>query len=321
MNPLSRQTSVAIATVYLSTCGLSFFARAQTCNFSVSNVSFGAVDVTANAPVDATATVSITCTALLSVALRVCVNLGAGSGSASSAASRFMKSGANTLTYGLFADAARTTPWGSNFWAGGGAGPVIVDFPLFIGTSTQTRTLYGRVYSGQQTAPAGSYLSSFSSTDAEIQYGLLSLVSCGLLTSTATTSFNVTANVPTTCSIATNDLNFGTVGVLAANTDASTALSPVCTNGTAYNVGLNGGLSGATDPTQRKMTQGPQFVTYGLYRDSARSLPWGNTIGTNTLSGIGTGFSQTLTVFGRIPPQTTPSPGTYNDTIVVTLTY
>jgi spore coat protein U-like protein len=257
----------------------------------------------------------------VSVALRVCVNLGAGSGGATNAANRFMKSGANALTYGLFSNAARTTPWGSNFWAAGGASAVIVDFPTFIGTSTQTRTLYGRVYSGQQTVPAGSYLSSFSSTDAEIQYGLLSLGSCNLLTNTNTTSFNVTATVPTTCTVAANNLNFGTAGTLSANTDASTTLQPACTSGTPYNIGLNGGLSGATDPTQRKMTKAAEFVLYGLYRNSARSLPFGNTIGTNTLAGTGTGLAQSVTVYGRIPPQAAPSPGTYNDTIVVTLTY
>ena len=43
--------------------------------------------------------------------------------------------------------------------------------------------------------------------------------------------------------------------------------------------------------------------------------------GTNTLAGTGTGLAQSATVYGRIPPQATPSPGTYNDTIVVTLTY
>ena len=98
-------------------------------------------------------------------------------------------------------------------------------------------------------------------------------------------------------------------------------LGPVCTNGTPYTVGLDGGLSGATNPTQRKMTQGTAFVLYGLYRDAARSQAFGNTIGTNTAAGTGTGLSQTLTVYGRVAPQATPAPGTYTDTITATLTY
>jgi len=183
-----------------------------------------------------------------------------------------------------------------------------------------TSTVYGRVFSGQQTVPAGSYLSTFSGTDAEIKFGAVG-GSCNTLSSTATTTFNVTATVPTTCSVATNNLNFGTTGVLTANTDATTTVAPDCTNGAPYRIGLDGGLSGATDPTQREMTKAAESVLYGLYRDAARSLPFGNTSGTNTLAGTGTGLAQSATVYGRIAPQSTPSPGTYNDTIVVTVTY
>jgi spore coat protein U-like protein len=74
---------------------------------------------------------------------------------------------------------------------------------------------------------------------------------------------------------------------------------------------LDGGQTGATDPTQRKMSKGTERVTYGLYRDAARSLPWGSTSGTNTASGSGNAAVQNLTVYGRIPAQTTPSPGLY----------
>jgi len=61
---------------------------------------------------------------------------------------------------------------------------------------------------------------------------------------------------------------FGTAGVLATNTDATTTVAPDCTNGS-----LDGGLSRAANPTQRKMTKAAEFVLYGLYRDSARTFP------------------------------------------------
>jgi spore coat protein U-like protein len=170
----------------------------------------------------------------------------------------------------------------------------LVNVLLLLGTNTVTRTVYGRVFSSQQSVPAGSYLSSFSSTDAEIKYGLLGV---GCNSSTATTSVNATATVPTTCTVAANNLNFGTAGTLASNTDATTTVAPACTSGTPYNIGLHGGLSGATDPTQRKMTKAAESVFYGLYRDAARSLPFGNTIGTNTLTGTGTGLAQSVSVF------------------------
>jgi spore coat protein U-like protein len=57
--------------------GASLFskARAATCSFTVTNLAFGSVDVTANAAVDTTATVSITCSGLALLTVQVCVNL------------------------------------------------------------------------------------------------------------------------------------------------------------------------------------------------------------------------------------------------------
>jgi spore coat protein U-like protein len=69
------------------------------------------------------------------------------------------------------------------------------------------------------------------------------------------------------------------------------------------------------------MIKAAEFVISGLYRDAARSLPFGNTIGTNTLSGVGSDQTQSVPVYGRVPPQTTPTPGTYTDTVVATITY
>jgi spore coat protein U-like protein len=206
-------------------------------------------------------------------------------------------------------------------WAGGGGSPIVIDFPLFIGSVTRHATLYGQVYAGQQSVPVGSYASRFGSSDAIIQYGLLSLVSCNLLTSTASTTFDVTASVAPNCSVTANNLSFGTLGVLNAAVDGGTTVSPLCTNGTPYTIGLNGGLSSATDPTQRRMTKASEFILYGLYRDAARTQPFGDTAGVNTVSGTGSGLAQSAPVYGRIPPQTTPSSRVYADTIVVTLTF
>jgi spore coat protein U-like protein len=294
-------------------------AMAQSCTLSVTNVAFASVDVTANTTSSTTATLSVTCTGLILLPVQVCISLGPGSAGANSPSDRLMANGANQLHYGLFTDAAHTSPWGSYVTAGFGTG-VTVTLP--IGGGTATRTVFGNIPASQQSVVPGSYLSSFAGINAEIQYGLTSiLLGCNTLATTSSASFNVTATVPTTCRITTNNLNFGSVGVIGANVDASTNLGPVCTNGTPYTIGLDGGLSGAIDPTQRKMTNGTASVLYGLYRDAARSQVFGNIIGTNTAAGTGIGLSQTLTVYGRVAPQTTPAPGIYSDTITATLTY
>ena len=69
------------------------------------------------------------------------------------------------------------------------------------------------------------------------------------------------------------------------------------------------------------MTRGSATVTYSLYSDSGRTTVWGNTVGTNTVAGVGNGASQSYTVYGRVPAQTTPAAATYTDTITVTVTY
>jgi spore coat protein U-like protein len=320
MNGFHRLLTVVLLglSLWCSPAGIER-AGAQSCTLSVTNVAFGSVDVTANTGSSTTATLTVACSGVILLPVQVCISLGPGSAGANSPSDRLMANGANQLHYGLFSDAAHSSPWGSYVTAGFGTGVTIT---LPAGGGTMTRTVFANVPSGQQTVVPGSYLSTFAGINAEIQYGLTSvLLGCNTLATTSSASFTVGATVPTTCRITTNNLNFGSVGVIGANVDASTNLGPVCTNGTPYTVGLDGGLSGATNPTQRKMTQGTAFVLYGLYRDAARSQAFGNTIGTNTAAGTGTGLSQTLTVYGRVAPQATPAPGTYADTITATLTY
>jgi spore coat protein U-like protein len=44
-------------------------------------------------------------------------------------------------------------------------------------------------------------------------------------------------------------------------------------------------------------------------------------VGTDTLASTGTGVAQSITVYGQIPAGQYVSPGTYNDTIIATITY
>lgn len=141
---------------------------------------------------------------------------------------------------------------------------------------------------------------------------------------TATTQFNVQITIAAECQIssAPAPLNFGTSGVIDANVDATTTIDVQCTNGQSYNIGLNEGQGAGATVAARLMT-GPAAatVTYSLYQDAARTTIWGDTIGTNTVAGTGTGSPVTHTVYGRVPPQPTPAAGTYNDVITVTVTY
>lgn len=140
---------------------------------------------------------------------------------------------------------------------------------------------------------------------------------------TTTSTFTVSITLVATCTInSASTLNFGnSVGVLSANVDQTSTLSVTCSNTTPYNIGFDAGTASGATVTTRKMTSGANTVSYALYSDTGRTTNWGNTVGTDTVAATGNGAAQSYTVYGRVPTQTTPAPGTYTDTITVTVTY
>ena len=140
---------------------------------------------------------------------------------------------------------------------------------------------------------------------------------------TATTTFRVTAKVQAVCEITATDLAFGTYTSQGATPlQATTLLRATCTPGSTYNVGLNEGTSpGATVNQRKMMSAGAQALNYQLYSDSARQTIWGNTAGTDTVAGVGTGTAQDHTVYGTVPAAQVVPAGDYQDTITVRIYY
>ena len=137
---------------------------------------------------------------------------------------------------------------------------------------------------------------------------------------TATTTFAVSATVQAACSISAAALSFGTYSGAAIN--ATTTITATCTNTTPYSIGLNPGTSADASVTARKMTgPGSSTVAYALYSDSGHSLNWGQTVGVDTVSAVGSGSAQSLTVYGQTAAGQLSTPGSYSDTITVTVTY
>ncbi|WP_426752302.1 fruiting body development fimbrial-like coat protein PRU [Myxococcus sp. Y35] len=153
---------------------------------------------------------------------------------------------------------------------------------------------------------------------------------------TATANLNVTANVGGSCSIGSGGgggtLNFGTYDPIVVNSALGVdlfgtgALSVQCTLlGTAV-ITLGQGLhpaAGSTDaaPLRRmRNTASADYLAYNLYQDITRLIVWGNTAGTG-LPFLGTGLPVPVLVYGTVPRgQNVPS-GTYNDTVVATITF
>ncbi|WP_167514653.1 Csu type fimbrial protein [Mesorhizobium intechi] len=299
-------------------------ARSQSCSITTANGSYGAVDILSGAVDDTTATFSINCTGTANQTVRLCVELSPGQTNA--AGNRRLSSGSERLVHELYRDASRTTIWGSWGLATTSYGlyPIGTTYDLALGSSGSagaTLTVYGRIFSNQTTAGPGSYVWTMTTAPAAA-YDYKTAATCPTGSRQATSSGSTwTATINANCNVSATNVNFGSVGVLASNVDSTGSVTVRCTDSTPYNIGLSAGSGSGATVASRKMTNGVKTVTYSLYSDSGRTTVWGNTIGTNTSSGTGTGLDQAYTVYARAPAQTTPAPGTYTDTVVVTVTY
>ncbi|NVD99555.1 spore coat U domain-containing protein [Massilia sp. BJB1822] len=137
-----------------------------------------------------------------------------------------------------------------------------------------------------------------------------------------TATFDVTMKIIADCTIAASNLDFGqSQGVLNATVAVNTTINVTCTNTTPYNLGLSAGTGTGSSGTTRYMSGtggNTGTVRFNLYQTAGATL-WGDTQGTDTRSGTGTGALQAITVYGEVPAQTTPAPDTYKSTITATV--
>lgn len=281
------------------------------CTASVASVAFGSI--TASAGGQTSALVTYSCSGgSANTNVRGCLALGPGSGGAAGGNSpRYMRRADNVLLNFNLRTSANGAIWSTT--------PVITAIPLGAnGTGTATATIFADVPPSQTTVQSGSYASTFTgASDVLFSYG-----PGGSCTTTGTVNtFTVSANVTASCTLGVSPLAFGSINSLSSNIDATTSITANCTSGAPYSIALSLGTgSGVSDPAARKMTKGSDTLTYGVYLNSSRTDSWGN-LATNDFDGTGAGTAQTIPVYGRIPPQTMPPPGTYNDTVIVTITY
>jgi spore coat protein U-like protein len=123
-------------------------ALAASCTIaSVAGVALGTYDVFDAAPVDSTGTITYECTGVVETdTVQITVSTGGGG----TFSPRAMSAGAETLSYNLYLDAARTVLWGD-----GTAGTSTYG-PLQPAEGQTAVTVFGRVPAGQDVA-AGSY--------------------------------------------------------------------------------------------------------------------------------------------------------------------
>ena len=127
-------------------------ALLQSCSVSATAVNFGTYSPLSGSAAQSTGTVAVVCQVLL-VGLFVSWTVTLSTGSSGNYGARQLQSGANSLSYNLYTNAARTSVWGD----GTSSTSVISANPfLIVGSNSVNYTVYGSIAAGQD-RPAGSY--------------------------------------------------------------------------------------------------------------------------------------------------------------------
>jgi spore coat protein U-like protein len=146
---------------------------------------------------------------------------------------------------------------------------------------------------------------------------------------TQTTTFQVTATVVANCKIVSaGTVAFGNYSPTAGDVSATSDIVVRCSKNAPYTLGLNGGTTTGGTVAQRLMANGANTLQYNLYKEVAYTNVWGNTAGSDTVSGTGAGLGVpnaiTHTVYGLLPDNAfnqDVAVGSYSDTVTATLTY
>lgn len=205
---------------------------------------------------------------------------------------RTMRSGANSLQFELYQDAAHTVRFPDT---------ALVDVPL---TLIGSITVYGLL--PPQDAAPGAYTAQLTATIAND--GQPSAI--GL-------TVNTTGFVPS-CIIQPAVLAFGDYNPLSTTPgDAQATITIACTRSTTYSVALGAGSHAAG--TTRQMANGADRLQYELYSDAARLTAW---TGTSTVAGTAASTAPIpLVVYGRIPARQLVRAGAYGDVVQSTINF
>lgn len=141
---------------------------------------------------------------------------------------------------------------------------------------------------------------------------------------TAGGTLTVNASVASVCLISNGTLSFGSYDPTSGSVlNGSTTVTLTCTLGTGYSIGLDAGAGAGATVALRKLTSSGNTLNYRLFRDSNRTLNWGNTVLTDTLDGTSSAASltNTITIYGQIPASAAVPTGSYTDSVAITVTY
>lgn len=296
---------------------------AQVCNFTLTNVNFGNINIGPGGTPPTSSTFTANCSGSPNRAITICPNIGDGTGGSSSGSPRLLSNGTASIPFDFVQPNGQV--WGSYVWPYAARPPILSLTLNSQGTGALSQTVQALISGSIAAAQTGLYTSNYSANHTLIDYGYAPGQNCSVVSSRKTQApFVVQANNVATCNLSTTPLDFGTLSGLTTAQAATGQIGITCTRNANYVISLSNGINGGTGPAARKMSSASSptsTITYGVYRDASHVQPWGQTVGSDTVSGVGTGLQQTIVAYGYLPAQGNPAPANYSDTIVVTIIY
>ena len=146
---------------------------------------------------------------------------------------------------------------------------------------------------------------------------------------TSTANLTVPLTITGSCTIGAATLNFGSdagTALLTTALTANTTVSVTCTSGSPFAIGMG---QGSYYSSSNRMASGTNYIPYALYQNSSLTTPWTTAASSTTctttgdcFTDTGTGTAQTFTIYGQVPTvATAPAPGSYSDTVTMTIMY
>jgi len=132
-----------------------------------------------------------------------------------------------------------------------------------------------------------------------------------------TANLQVVATVEASCTLTGGTLNFGTLQSEEGAT-SETTISYTCPAGMRIGLTMNQGRQPEGEQRAMLRAGGQDTLRYQLFQDSSRSEVWGDQGDTLIIPETGEGGTS-VDVYGAIGSGQSVPPGTYRDTVLITL--
>lgn len=145
-------------------------------------------------------------------------------------------------------------------------------------------------------------------------------------TGSASATLGVSVRVVSNCSISASSLDFGdydpTLTHATADLSARTSLTMACRRGSNPAVAIGLGSNSTSAVTTRSMSNGGGMLSYEIYKDSALTQIWSDSAaGSLSLGTVTSTQPIIIPVHGRIPAGQAVGPGSYTDSVIVTVNF